>query len=162
MTIEEVKKMTIEDKLKDLILSRYRSIREFTQVIDMPYSTFDTILKRGIDNSSVTNVIKICKELAISADALAAGKIVPAALMVQPTEDASDLEELLNEVKSKILTFDNLTIRGVPLELIDRVTIVNAIEIAVEIGIRLSGNEDRIKIYEEIYRKNHNKNHNKT
>lgn len=161
MTIEEVKNMTIEDKLKDLILSRYRSIREFTQAIDMPYSTFDTILKRGIDNSSVTNVIKICKELAISADALAAGKIVPAALVVQPTEDASDLEEILNEIKSKIITYDNLTIRGVPLEPIDRITVVNAIEIAVEIGIRLSENEDRIKLYEEIYRKNHNKIHNK-
>ena len=162
MTIEEVSKLTIEEKLKELILSRYRSIREFTQAIDMPYSTFDTILKRGIDNSSVTNVIKVCKELSISADALAAGKIVPVALMVQSTEDASDLEEILNEMKSKIITYDNLTIRGVPLEPIDRVTIVNAIEIAVEIGIRLSENGDRIKLYEEIYRKSHNKNHNKT
>lgn len=162
MTIEEVSKLTIEEKLKELILSRYRSIREFTQAIDMPYSTFDTILKRGIDNSSVTNVIKVCKELSISADALAAGKIVPVALMVQSTEDASDLEEILNEMKSKIITYDNLTIRGVPLEPIDRVTIVNAIDIAVEIGIRLSENGDRIKLYEEIYRKSHNKNHNKT
>lgn len=152
MTIEEVVNMTIEDKLKDLILSRYRSIREFTQVIDMPYSTFDTILKRGIDNSSVTNVIKICKELAISADALAAGQIVPAALMVQPTEDASDLEEILNEMKSKIITYDNLTIRGVPLEPLDRVTIVNAIEIAIEIGIRVSDRAERLGLYEEICR----------
>ena len=37
-----------EDLLKDLILEKYKSIREFTQEIDMPYSTVDTILKRGI------------------------------------------------------------------------------------------------------------------
>lgn len=162
MTLEEVLNMTIEDKLKDLILSKYRSIREFTQVIDMPYSTFDTILKRGIDNSSVTNVIKICKELSISADALAAGKIVPAAVMVQPREDASDIEELLSELKSKIVTYDNLTIRGIPLEPIDRLTIANAIDIAIEIGLRVSGNNDRLELYKSIssdfYNKNHNKN----
>ena len=67
--------MSIEEKLKNLILSRYKSIREFTQRADIPYSTFSTIINRGIDNSSVTNVIKICKTLGISADALADGHI---------------------------------------------------------------------------------------
>lgn len=153
MTIEEVKQLTIEDKLKDLILSRYRSIREFTQAIDMPYSTFDTILKRGIDNSSVTNVIKVCKELSISADALAAGKIVPAAMLTQSREDASDLEEILSELKSKIVTYDNLTIGGRPLEPIDRITIVNAIDIAIEVGVRISGDDSRLEMYRELCKK---------
>lgn len=69
--------MTTEEKLKDLILSRYKSIREFTLEIDFPYTTLDSIFKRGINNSSVSNVIKICKALHISADALAKGEIVP-------------------------------------------------------------------------------------
>ena len=68
--------MTIEDKLKKLILSKYKSIREFTTTIDIPYSTLDTILKRGIRKSNVDNIIKICESLDISADALVNGEII--------------------------------------------------------------------------------------
>ena len=53
--------MTIEKKLKDLILSRYHSIREFTIQHDIPYTTMDSIFRRGIGNSSVTNVKKSVK-----------------------------------------------------------------------------------------------------
>lgn len=69
--------MSIESKLKDMILERYHSIREFSNTVDMPYTTIDSILKRGIANSSVSNIISICKELQISADALADGDIQP-------------------------------------------------------------------------------------
>lgn len=69
--------MNTEDKLKELILSRYKSIREFTLAIDFPYTTLDSIFKRGIGNSSITNVLKICNALHISADALADGRIEP-------------------------------------------------------------------------------------
>lgn len=64
-----------EKKLKELILSRYKSIREFTLEIDIPYTTLDSIFKRGIGNSSVSNVLKVCNALHISADALAEGRI---------------------------------------------------------------------------------------
>ena len=57
--------MNTEEKLKDLILSRYNSIREFTISIDMPYTTMDSIFRRGIGNSNVTNIIKICKKKVI-------------------------------------------------------------------------------------------------
>ena len=69
--------MSIESKLKDMILERYHSIREFSNTVDMPYTTIDSILKRGIANSSVSNIITICKALQISADALADGEIHP-------------------------------------------------------------------------------------
>lgn len=65
----------IEIALKQLILAKYRSIREFSIDVDLPYSTIDTILKRGILNASVNNVIKICKTLNISVDLLARGII---------------------------------------------------------------------------------------
>lgn len=67
---------SIENQLKNLILSKFKSLREFAIKIDMPYSTIDTILKRGLDKASIGNVIKICKSLNISADNLADGKIV--------------------------------------------------------------------------------------
>lgn len=69
--------MTTEKMLKDYILSRYNSVREFTIQADIPYTTLDSIFKRGIGNSSVTNVIKICRALGISADGLADGRIEP-------------------------------------------------------------------------------------
>ena len=68
--------MSAEDKLKELILSRYKSIREFTIEIDFPYTTLDSLFKRGIKNSSISNVLKICDALHISADALAKGEVV--------------------------------------------------------------------------------------
>ena len=67
--------MTVEQKLKDLILSRYKSIREFAITIDMPYSTIDTILKRGVNRANISNIIAVCKELDIDVEALGGGKI---------------------------------------------------------------------------------------
>ena len=57
--------MTTEDKLKELILTRYQSIREFTIVTEIAYSTFDTIMRRGIRHANISNVLKICSVLHI-------------------------------------------------------------------------------------------------
>ena len=69
--------MKVEEKLKDLIIEQYGSISEFSSKISMPNSTLVSVLKRGIHNSSVTNIIKICKALGISTDELAHDRIVP-------------------------------------------------------------------------------------
>ena len=58
----------LENKIKDLIIEKYGSIRQFSFKIGLPYTTIDSILKRGIDNSNVSNVIKMCKALNISID----------------------------------------------------------------------------------------------
>lgn len=71
--------MTAEDKIKELILMQYKSLRDFinNSGIDMPYTTLDGILKRGVSNASISNVLKLCKALNISADELSKGNIVP-------------------------------------------------------------------------------------
>lgn len=69
--------MTIEKELKNLILKRYGSILEFTNKTGLPYSTIDSIFRRGVLNSNIANVIKICEELKISVDALASNEIIP-------------------------------------------------------------------------------------
>ena len=58
----------LEEQLKKIIIERYGSVMQFSKKIDVPYTTIDTILKRGIDNSNVSNVIKICKELKLSVE----------------------------------------------------------------------------------------------
>jgi transcriptional regulator with XRE-family HTH domain len=89
-----------EDLLKEYVLSNYKSLREFSIAIGMPYSTMDSIFKRGIDNSSVTNVIRICKALGISADELAKGFIVS-------NISKTPINELVVEEEAKKYLADN-------------------------------------------------------
>ena len=67
----------LEKELKDLILKRYKSIREFANVANLPYTTVDSILKRGVEKANIINIIKICDTLDIDTDELADGKIKP-------------------------------------------------------------------------------------
>ena len=100
--------MTIEEKLKDYILKKYNSMREFTIAIDLPYSTMATILKRGIANSNVNNIIKICQALGISADELAAGNIVP--VQANDQQNSIAVEYVLETAKQQLIQCDNVTI----------------------------------------------------
>lgn len=66
----------LEQDLKDYIIQQYGSLNKFTEKIEMPWTTLDSVLKRGIRNSNVSNIIKICQGLQISADELINGKLV--------------------------------------------------------------------------------------
>lgn len=143
--------MTIEEKLKDLILTKYRSIREFTQIIGMPYSTFSTIISRGLENSSITNVIKICKALGISADALADGRIVHSSGNYQAEE--IDLDHVINDVKGKILSYDNLKLRGKPVDRAGRLLLADYLDVMIELAARQINGERLGKYAEELSKK---------
>lgn len=52
-------------KLKEQILSKYRSIREFSKKVGIPNSTLVTALDAGIGGMSVDKVIIICEDLGI-------------------------------------------------------------------------------------------------
>ncbi len=65
----------LENELKELIIERYGSLKKFADKVPIPWSTLDSLLKRGISNSNISNVIKICKELDISVDEIAKGRI---------------------------------------------------------------------------------------
>ena len=64
-----------EIRLKEIIIERYGSLKKFCDIIGMPWTTLDSILKRGVSNSNITNVMKITKELAIDTESLASGII---------------------------------------------------------------------------------------
>lgn len=144
--------MTIEEKLKDLILSRYNSVREFTLIIDMPYTTLDSIFRRGVGTSSVANIIKICKELGISADALAEGEIVAASEFLHPQVSPShEIREILAQTKIRLIYQDGLTLEGEP---IDR-------KMLTEIAQGIDVSYETIRKYAFERNKNRNKNDNK-
>ena len=69
--------MTIEEKLKSLIIEKYGNMVNFCKEIDMANSTLATIMKSGVHKANITSIIKICKALGISADELANDRIVP-------------------------------------------------------------------------------------
>jgi hypothetical protein len=131
--------MTIEDKLKELILSRYKSIREFTLAIDMPYTTIDSMFRRGVENSSVAVVIKVCKGLGISADALAEGKIVPKSKVDYVvyggnTQTVIEVQDILSDTKERLLQYGNLLLDGKPINDETKKAIAHGIDVSVEMA----------------------------
>lgn len=104
---------SVEDRLKALILSKYKSIREFTNSIDMPYSTFDSILKRGIANSNITNVLRISNALGIDTEKLADGEIVFKQESVQTIAAHKDSEWTQDELM-KIEEYKKLLLAARP------------------------------------------------
>ena len=55
--------MSREQRLRNLILDKYPSLRQFSVEADIPYSTLMTLLSRDIGGASFDTVIKICKTL---------------------------------------------------------------------------------------------------
>ncbi|WP_053985038.1 helix-turn-helix domain-containing protein [Niameybacter massiliensis] len=52
-------------KLKEIILSKYSSIREFSKVVNIPSTTLISSLERGIGGMAIDRIIKICDVLDI-------------------------------------------------------------------------------------------------
>lgn len=89
--------MTIEEQLKNEILNNYRSVRAFTQKIDIPYSTLDTIFKRGIGGAGVNTVLKIFNELSLDIESIDKG------VLVRSTSNKDIAKLHLNEDTQKLL-----------------------------------------------------------
>lgn len=130
--------MTIEEKLQELILERYNSIREFSAVIDMPHTTIHSLFKRGIGKSSVITVTKICKALNISVDALADGEIKPAKKTYQPKRlnDWIEVDEIIDETKEILESRGFITIDGKPIGVNQLEAIFDAMDVGVELAKR--------------------------
>lgn len=126
--------ITVEEKLKNLILSQYQSFREFTSYAGIANTTFDSMMRRGIRNSNVTSVIKVCNALHISADALAEGKIISVAIADDEiiTPPTLPIEKAIKDFKSYLLC-DNLTLDG---KTLDR-EIINEFNNFLDLGLEL-------------------------
>ncbi len=57
--------MNRELRLRNAILDKYKSLRQFSVEADIPYSTLMTILSRDVGGASFDIIIKICKKLNI-------------------------------------------------------------------------------------------------
>ena len=117
------------------VLSQYADIGH----TDIPYTTLDSILKRGIGNSSVTNIIKICKALGISVDALAEGEIVPISKLVLASKEITDfidVTDILEDTKDTLIHSGKITLDGNPIGKDGIESIIDAIDVGVQIAKR--------------------------
>lgn len=67
--------LELEEEIKELILKDYKSLNNFCKKFDFPWSTVKAMLTRGIRNSSISNVIKLCKALNLDLEKLSEGMI---------------------------------------------------------------------------------------
>ena len=103
--------MTIEQKLKELIVSRYGSMVNFSRATGIANSTLATILKRGINKANINNIFLICKELGISATALSDGEIKKAEENPKKYEYI-DLQEKIDQMRKEIYSTTIYTLDG--------------------------------------------------
>lgn len=77
--------MTLEEELKQEILSKYRSVRAFTTAIDIPYSTLDSVFKRGISNAGVETMVKVFTALGLDLESIQDGHLRPSDIKKAPS-----------------------------------------------------------------------------
>lgn len=124
--------MKIEETLKSHIIERYGSVRAFAIKYDIPYTTVVTILHRGINNASLTSIMKICNALKISPDKLSEGKIVYTLNdMIEIKKSVIDLNELMSSCKWTMVN-NPVEYNGHILTEQEKATITTAIEISLE------------------------------
>lgn len=93
----------LESQLKQMIINKYGSLKKFSDTINMPWTTLNSILKRGIANSNITNVLKITRELGLDAEKLVDGELsqnVPSVTTLAAHFDGDEYtEEELEEIR---------------------------------------------------------------
>lgn len=124
--------MTIEDKLKSYILARYKSVREFSIEADIPQSTIASIFSRGLDGAKISSVIKLCKALNLSVDALADGELVEKIHVVE--DKPVEVKRIIEDTKLKLKSNSYLMIDG---KEVDQDSIESMIE-ALDIGYEMT------------------------
>ena len=134
--------MNVEERLKELIIKQYGTMKDFTDHIGVPKSTFANILRRGVNNANVLTIIKICQALGISTDALAEGKIVP---IERPDEPPVKIEDIVDDAKQLLLNGGNLTLDDMPASEQDVIAIVNAFDVALDSAKRMKAYYNQLK-----------------
>lgn len=134
--------MTIEERLKMFIIGKYGTVLNFSKKIGLPNSTVVGVLTRGVHNSGVDNVVKICNELDISVDALAEGRIEPKK-QVPVVELESDIAEVYAQLVKRLSVYNDMILDGEPLSEVERFTLCDSLELELEKIRRVHDRERR-------------------
>lgn len=93
--------------IKDLICKTGLNLKAFAIHADIPYTTLRSILERGIENSSVNNVLKICSALDLTIE-----ELFNMPESTKSSECAESNNSLSHEQTSLLKEFDNLNELG--------------------------------------------------
>ena len=118
----------IENELRDLIILRYGTINNFCKKEGVANSTISTIFSRGVQNANVTTIIRICKALHISTDALAEGQIVFNSSNDEEHLELTDLITMLEVQRGSL----RLSLDGRPLEADDIDDLIRLSKLSVD------------------------------
>ncbi|MFT8556047.1 LexA family transcriptional regulator [Liquorilactobacillus hordei] len=116
-----------EEFLRSLMISKYGSIKEFSRIVEIKYTTIMTMLKNGIGNAGVDNVLAICEKLDISPEILKEDlniselerKIIDNVLNLSDFNKKRTERftvDLLNEQNSKTILSGRSTAAGAPID----------------------------------------------
>lgn len=97
--------MNIEETIKELMIKKCGSVNKFAQACGLPTSTIATMFKRGINNTNINTIIKICSYLQISTDELSNGRIVYLKDIEQPNELNILIEGLSADEKKDVKAY---------------------------------------------------------
>ena len=132
--------MNVEERLKDYILTNYKSIREFSLVSGIAYSTIVNVLERGIMSANIGTIIKICQTLNISVDELSQGRITQLAEENYPT-----VEQIIRTAKEQMLSATDLTLNGSAVENTELICLLTLLDNVPETVIK---NRHLLKYYD--------------
>ena len=103
--------MTIEEELKELMIKKSGSVNRFSKECGLSTSTVATTFSRGINNTNINTIVKICKTLQISADELSNGRIVFTKDIEKPSELSAMIESLSPNNKEKLKEYVDFLIQ---------------------------------------------------
>ena len=126
--------MTLEEQLKQEIISRYGSVLAFSKATGLKNSTLDSILTRGIYNSGVGKVMQIFDALGIDTESIAVGRIIYSDPKTKksptPSEDSAGEKSVVDRAKAEVfLTSMGLIEPGQDLADEDLVFLDNAVSL---------------------------------
>lgn len=125
--------MTLEERLKEMILAEYKSVQNFANQTGIKYQTLVSILNRGVNNANIQNVFKICHSLGIDTNELADGKIIPVDKNIQQRSHMTDIDEIIAYTKRNLQEYNDLTIDGRPMTQNEIETLLDALDIGIGI-----------------------------
>lgn len=136
--------MNKSEKLKSIILSRYKSIREFSFAVGIPNTTLVSALDRGIGGMAIDKVIQICDFLHLDIKTF------------EPLENEIPITHINNEQKNLLDKYSLLDEQGkntVNFIIDNEIKRINAIsEINISNKKEITNYDDKIEKGLESYR----------
>lgn len=94
--------MTVEEQLKTIIKNQYDSVRAFTNYIGIPYTTLDSVFRRGIAKSGIGTMLKIFEALGLDVESIPTGKLQRKSSVTITTENQDEQFQLIAQNYHKL------------------------------------------------------------